>query len=128
MTSAEVHDHTLSKMRAEFKLGIDWMKDFHWTLRTTDDPVSPFITAEQPLFLGTSENVIVDAIRRHDTYIYFPLCWQACLVGNRVPWLSELQPIAQDKLRVFRHMVSAQAKKFVVSPRPIDHALLRQSD
>ena len=126
ITPAEVHDHTLSKMRAEFKLGVDWMKEFRWTLRIADDPASPFITAEQPLFLVTSENPILDAIRRHDTYIFFPLCWQACLVGNRVPWLRETQPIGQDKLRVFRHLVSVQAKKFLISPRPIDKALLRQ--
>jgi len=128
MTPAEIHDHTLSKMRAEFKLGVGWMKEFHWTLRTAADPFSPFITAEQPLFLVTPEILIVDAIQRHDTYIYFPLCWQACLVGNRVPWLSEAQPIAPDKMRVFRQMVSTQARKFVVSPQPIDLVQLRQID
>jgi hypothetical protein len=54
------------------------------------------------------------------THIYFPLCWQACLVGKRIPWLDDTQTIASDKLRVIRRMVRQRAEKFVVSPLPIN--------
>jgi hypothetical protein len=51
MTPAEIHDHTLSKMRDEFKQGVGWMNEFYWTMRISGDPQDPFVAGEQPLFI-----------------------------------------------------------------------------
>jgi hypothetical protein len=119
MTRAEVHDHTLAKMREEFKQGVGWMSEYYWTMRITDDPQDPFVAGEQPLFMSGDENSLTTAMQHPKTHIYFPLCWQACLVGNRIPWLDDTQVIASDKLRVIRRIVRQKAEKFVVSPTPI---------
>jgi hypothetical protein len=55
MTRAEIHDHTLSKMRDEFKQGVGWMTEFYWTMRITDDPQDLFFAGEQPLFIASDE-------------------------------------------------------------------------
>ena len=120
MTRAEIHDHTLSKMREEFKQGVGWMNEFNWTMRITDDPQDSFVAGEQPLFISSDENLDRAVMQHPTTHIYFPLCWQACLVGKRIPWLDDTQTIASDKLRVIRRIVRQRAEKFVVSPLPIN--------
>jgi Protein of unknown function (DUF4238) len=120
MTPAEIHDHTLSKMRDEFKQGVGWMNEFYWTMRISGDPQDPFVAGEQPLFISSEENSDMIVLQHPTTHIYFPLCWQACLVGKRIPWLDDTQTIASDKLRVIRRMVRQRAEKFVVSPLPIN--------
>lgn len=124
LTPSEIHDHTLAKMRQEIKLGVDWMAEFQWSVRITCDPSDPVITAEQPLFVRTSEESqersLTASMRRADTWVFFPICWQACLVGNRLPFDSRIERFEPDNLRVFRHMVRSLAKNFVISPQPLE--------
>jgi len=120
MTPTKIYDHTLSKMRDEFKQGVGWMNEFYWTMRITDDPRNPFVAGEQPLFIASDENLHTDVMQHPATHIFFPLCWQACLVGNRIPWSNDMQSIASDKLRVIRRIIRQKAEKFVVSPLPIN--------
>jgi hypothetical protein len=120
LTANEIHDHTLSKMRDEFKQGIGWMNEYYWTMRTTGDHQDPFVAGEQPLFLSSDVDSPTIVMQHPSTHIYFPLCWQACLIGKRTPWIEDTQTIAPDKLRVIRRIIRHKANKFVVSPRPID--------
>lgn len=115
LTEAEKHDHTLSLMRQEFNRGIDWMQDFHWTLRVTYDPNDPVISGDQPLAVR-ADGALEAAMGRADTWLFFPLCWQACLVGNRIPWERDIEPFPPDKLRVYRRTVVDFAQRFIVSP------------
>jgi hypothetical protein len=119
LTREEIHDHTLAKMREEFKQGVGWMSEFHWTMRITDDPENPFVAGEQPLFMASDDSLPTTVLQHPTTHVYFPLCWQACLVGKRIPWLDDTQAIASDKLRVIRRIIRQRAEKFVVSPAPI---------
>ena len=120
MTQAEIHDHALSKMREEFKQGVGWISQFNWTVRITDDPQDPFVAGEQPLFLSSEDNLQTGVMQHPTTHLYFPLCWQACLVGKRSPWLDHTQTIASDKLRVIRRIVRQTAQKFIVSPQQVE--------
>jgi hypothetical protein len=115
MTAAEKHDHTLRLMRQEFKKGIGWLQDFHWTLRVTEDPNDPIIAGDHPLAVR-ADGPLEAAMQRTNTWLFFPLCWQACLVGNRLPWVKDIEPFAPDKLRVYRRTVAEFAQEFVVSP------------
>ncbi len=118
LTRSEIHDLTLSDMRREIKLGVGWMNDFHWTVRLAPNSSEPVIASEQPLMLR-SEDQLPQAINRLSSYIFFPLCWQACLVGSRVPFRKHTETFASDKLRAYRSMVFDKARNFVLSPQPI---------
>ena len=83
-------------MREEIKKGAAWMEGFHWQIRTTFDPYNPVVTSEAPLFVKNDgslagETMTMDVLTRTTSLVYFPLCWQACLVGRtrlfaRVTW------------------------------------------
>lgn len=96
------------------------MARFHWTVRFSDDPHDPVITGEQPLFFRGEAPSLEDAIKRTDTYVFFPLCWQACLVGNLMPFPNDIERFAPDKLRSVRHMICSLSTDFVVSPQRIE--------
>lgn len=77
-----VRNATIGQMRQEIHKGPDWMWDFHWCLRYTRSVTDPFVTGPQPLVLEGPAPNIVEAMKHPDTLIWFPLCWQACLVGS----------------------------------------------
>jgi hypothetical protein len=84
-----------------------------------ESPNDPIIAADHPLAVR-ADGPLEAAMQRPDTWIFFPLCWQACLVGNRLPWKSDIEMFAPDKLRVYRRTVVEFAQKFVVSPSRIE--------
>lgn len=87
MTPEPLPDHfirnwTITKMREEIDKGASWLMNFHWCLRYCDSPDTPFVISEAPLMAsGRSENAI-DIFRDRDALLFFPLCWQACLIGS----------------------------------------------
>ena len=119
MTGAEKHNHTLSLMRTEIQRGVDWMGEFQWTLRTTANPEDPVTTGEQPLTVRADWQR-PEPLKQVDSFVFFPLCWQACLVGNRLPFPRDIEPFASDKLRAYRRIVLDGAREFVVSPQQVD--------
>ena len=82
MPETWVRNRTIVQMREEVDKDPAWMREFHWCLRYTESPYDPVITAEQPLVCATPPNNPVDALHDPDTLIYFPLCWQAYLIGS----------------------------------------------
>jgi hypothetical protein len=128
LTEDEVHDHTLVTMREEFRKGSPWMEDFHWQIRTTFDSRNPVITSESPLFVkinrpGFHGPITDEALRDPATEVYFPLCWEACLVGRLAPFEADVRPFAQTDLDELRHMMAEMAPEFVVAPQVL-HGLL----
>jgi hypothetical protein len=125
LTEDEVHDATLTKMREEFLKGSTWMADFHWQIRTTQDPYNPVITSEQPLFIRgekmqTERAMTMDILTDSASEIYFPLCWQACLVGRIEPFSSDTQPFEQSDLIELRHIIAEMAPEHVISPQMVE--------
>jgi len=124
MTTAEIQNWTISKMREEIEKGPDWLEDFHWALRYTDSPASPVITAEQPLVcIGRSPNAAT-ALKDAETLIYFPLCWQAFLFGSIRRFDVEMDRFNPDTLFRVRQAYIENGRKFLVSPQKIDELLI----
>ncbi len=97
LSEDEVHDMTLAKMREGFSNGMTLMANFHWQLRTTFDPYNPIVASEEPLFVKgtktqTERAMTMDLLTDEGSEIWFPICWQAVLVG-RVREPLKISPI-----------------------------------
>jgi hypothetical protein len=77
-----VRNGVISQMRQEIEKGSDWMGNFNWCLRYTKSPADPFITGKHALLLEGPAPTLDEAMKHPDTLIWFPICWQACLVGS----------------------------------------------
>jgi hypothetical protein len=125
----EVHDFTLAKMREEFKKGATWMADFHWQIRTTFDPKDPVTTSEAPLFVkGVKTNLerkmTMEILTDAGSEVWFPLCWQAALVGRTQPFAADRMSFAQAELKELRHIIAEMAPQYVISPQIVDSIVL----
>jgi Protein of unknown function (DUF4238) len=119
ITGPEMTDMTLGQMRAEIKKGADWMTRLHWTIRVTLDPHDPVITSEHPLFTTGEFDLSRSPIVDPSAVVYFPLCWQACLMGRVEPFSSDIDPFRAGELDGLRSMISGLANELVISPHPI---------
>jgi hypothetical protein len=107
-------------MREEMKKGPDWLANFNWAFRYTTSPADPVITAEQPLVsIGKNSNLAA-AMSDPETFIYFPICWQAFLFGSNKRFDSETEEFHPDVLRRVRRAYLENGKHFLVSPQKID--------
>lgn len=82
------------------------LHDFSWLLRFTDGVLSPVITCDNPIFGGPDRDAI-----------FFPLCWQACLIGTRRGYDPPTDAFDQPTLaRIRSHYLKANCR-FAYSPK-----------
>lgn len=129
LSEDEVHDFTLAKMREEFKKGATWMAEFHWQIRTTFDPKNPVTTSEAPLFVkGIKPNperaMTMEILTDAGSEVWFPLCWEAALVGRIEPFDSDWVSFDPKDLNVLRHVVAEMAPQYLISPQIVDGVIL----
>ena len=129
LTQAEVHDFTLTKMREEFKKGVTWMADFHWQIRTTFDLKSPVTTLESPLFVrgvkaSTERAMTMEILTDAGSEAWFPLCWQAALVGRTQPFDADRATFGEVELDELRHIIAEMAPQYAISPQIVDGIVL----
>jgi hypothetical protein len=129
LTEAEVHDFTLTKMREEFKKGATWMTDFHWQIRTTSDPQNPVTTSEAPLFVkgvktNTERAMTMAILTDAGSEVWFPLCWQAALVGRTQPFEADRVTFREVELDELRHIITEMAPQYVISPQIVNGIVL----
>lgn len=120
MPEPVIRNRTISQIREEIVKGPDWMWDFNWCLRYTNSVVTPFVTGSQPLVLEGPAPTLVEAMTHPETTIWFPLCWQACLIGSVRRFdegTDEAHPIL---LRHVREIFTRASGGYVVSPCRID--------
>lgn len=99
-----VHNNlSISKMRADMLQVPPFFNQFDWCLRTTADINKPVIMADEPIrFEGSS----TDRPYEHfETRIWFPLCWQACLIGSPKPQLPQTKPWSHTRLDELRQIL-----------------------
>lgn len=115
-----VRNRTITSMREEIEKGADWAEEFHWCLRYTRSVADPFVTSDQPIVMNGVHPNAGEAIRRHDTLLFFPICWQACLVGSRDKFDKGTDEATPDFLRAVRELFFRPTTGYVISPRKID--------
>jgi hypothetical protein len=112
-----VRNGVISQMRQEIKKGPDWMWDFNWCLRYTKSPVDPFVTGSQPLVLEGPAPNLLEAMKHPDTLIWFPLCWQACLVGSLRRFDEGTDEAHPSLMAHVRGLFKRPSTGYVISPR-----------
>jgi hypothetical protein len=118
-SEAELLNKTITDMRTEIASGAAWMSDLHWCLRTTSNVEDPFVTCDGPVITEGRARQVADALRDRETLVFFPLCWQACLVGSPAKFDVESGALALDDMKKLRALYLKSANRFVFSPRRI---------
>ena len=117
-----IKNWTITNVRMEIAKGAAWLNDFNWALRYCGSPALPFCISEFPFMAYGPRSNLVDALRDLETLLFFPLCWQACLVGSRQFFDVETGRFDEEDMRRVARMYRASAQRFVISPRTVDFA------
>ena len=116
-----IKNWTITNMRDEIAKGAAWLTEFNWALRYCDSISNPFVATEQPLFSeGPPHKNLADAIRDPETLLFFPLCWQACLIGSRQFFDRETDSFGDQDMRRYARVSGERAELFVISPSRLD--------
>jgi hypothetical protein len=118
-----IRNWTITNMREEISRGAGWLAEFHWALRYTNSVTMPFVTTEQPLYIEGPQGNAADAVRDSESLLFFPLCWQACLIGSRQYFQRETDQFGDHDMRIFATRSMSIARSFIVSPTRLDVAL-----
>lgn len=114
-SEAELLNKTITDMRTEIASGATWMAELHWCLRVTQNPEDPFVTCDSPVVMEGSV-AQPDAFRDWGTLVFFPLCWQACLVGSPGKFDNEHGALDPSDMKKLRGLYVKSAERFVFSP------------
>ena len=115
-----IRNWTITQMRTQIQQGATWLNDFNWALRYCESSVEPFVICEMPLMAwGKQHSDLAEMLRDAETLLFFPLCWQACLVGSRQFFHEETRIFGQHDMQTARTMYREKASLFIVSPRQL---------
>ena len=114
-----IRNRTITLMREQINSGPSWMNEFHWCLRYTTSPISPVVTADQPFVSDGPRNHPPHGLNDADTLIYFPLCWQACLIGSVRRFDIKIDAFVPETLCGIRQRFRINSRQFLISPQPI---------
>jgi hypothetical protein len=117
---AFIKNWTITNMRTEIQKGAAWLSDFKWALRFCDSPALPFVASEQPFMAHGSRSNVADALQDAETLLFFPLCWQACLIGSRQFFDIDTGKFGEEDMRKCGRMYRESAKLFIISPTRLD--------
>jgi hypothetical protein len=115
-----IRNWTINKMREEINKGASWLTKFHWCLRYCDSPETPFVISEAPLMAYGSFKDAMEIVRDRDALLFFPLCWQACLIGSMGRFDRETDRFGDTDMRRTARMYREAAKMFVLGPSKVD--------
>jgi uncharacterized protein DUF4238 len=115
-----IRNRAISEMRAEIKKGAAWLNDFNWALRLCESAADPFIISEIPVMAYGHSAKQEEALQHPETLLFFPLCWQACLIGSRQFFEIETGKFGDQDMQRVRRMYRESAKLFLLSPRRFD--------
>ena len=120
LPEAFIRNRTITEMRGEIQQGVAWLNDFNWALRFCESAASPFIISEIPFIAHGRQSQLLDALRDPETLLFFPLCWQACLIGSRQPFDIETDRFADEDMRRIRRVYRQTANLFLLSPGQLE--------
>lgn len=116
-----IRNWTITQMRAQIQQGATWLNDFNWALRYCESVAEPFVICEMPVMAwGGRHADLGEMLRDSETLLFFPLCWQACLVGSRQFFHEEIGVFGQRDMQTARRMYREKASLFIVSPSQVD--------
>ena len=115
-------DLSISKTRSDMMAVPPWFYKFEWSLRFTTDIDNPVITADDAIrFEGVSPSQ-ERALGHFCTRLYFPLCWQACLIGGPDTLLPNTKAYSRSRLSELRGKYLRSECRFAYSPLEVGDA------
>jgi hypothetical protein len=115
-----IRNRTVTEMHEEIQKGAAWLTDFNWCLRCCESPRMPFIVSEIPFVCHGRTSELAEALQDQETLLFFPLCWQACLIGSRQFFDKETDHFGGEDMRVTQNMYRQCSSLFVLSPAKLD--------
>lgn len=115
-TGAWLKTKAIAEMRKEIRNGADRLNQFDWALRYSTSPEQPFVLTKTPCVVEGKFSTLEEAMRRPDTLIIFPLCWQACLFGSLARFDVKTDEFSSEDLRTMHRKHFDKAREFIVSP------------
>lgn len=106
----------ITNMRGEINKGAGWLAELNWCLRLAPDYRNPVITSNNAVIMEGKPPADIEAIQRDGTTIYFPVCWQACLVGRVSKFGHALDVFDLAELARIRGHYMEPHNAFVYSP------------
>jgi hypothetical protein len=117
---AFIRNRTIVEMRDEIKKGAGWLADFNWCLRYCASPSTPFLISEIPFISRGRSSDLAEALHDPETLLFFPLCWQACLIGSRQFFDKDTDTFGNQDMHTVQTMYRDCAKLFVISPTRLE--------
>jgi Protein of unknown function (DUF4238) len=114
-----IRNWTIGQMREEIHKGPGWASDFNWALRYSDSPEDPFIVGDGPVVVASSSPTLDEGMREKEALLFFPLCWQACLIGSRQFFETQTDRSVPEDTRKVRRMFKDTAQLFLASPQKL---------
>lgn len=107
---------SITRMRGEIEKGAAWFSKMYWCLRVTGDRSEPIITGDTPVIVESQAPTLGAAPDDPSTLVFFPVCWQACLIGSPRSFIVDTDSFrARDLRRVRSHYLRADGR-FAYSP------------
>ncbi|HEX4652039.1 MAG TPA: hypothetical protein VH250_11120, partial [Granulicella sp.] len=110
----------ITQIIEEIKKRPDWMWDFNWCLRHTNSTSAAFVTGSHPLVLEGPAPTLNEAMMDDGTFLWFPLCWQVCLIGNRRRFNAGTDAAHPTIINHVRDVYLRPRNKYMISPTQID--------
>ena len=112
---------TIGQMTEEIDKGEGWANEFNWALRYADSVEDPFVVGDGPVVFSTPSSTVADGWHNPESLLFFPLCWQACLIGSRKFFEIETSRFAKEDMHTIRQIYRDTTEIFLVSPQRLDH-------
>ena len=109
----------ITDMRKEIARSAAWLFELHWSLRFSVNPTDPVITTDHPVVVYGRRPTLKEALLDPNTLVFFPVCWQACLVGSMAKFDKETDAFHPDDLIRLRGIHLRLAQRFVFSPSQV---------
>ncbi len=110
----------ITKVREQIANGPSWFGNFRWFLRYSDALLSPVVTCDNPIIVSGPVHDAKSCVNHENALIFFPLCWQACLIGSHVSCDPPTDIFDQRTLARIRSRYLTASCRFAYSPRRLD--------
>lgn len=107
----------ITTMRMEIAKGAALFAEFDWCLRWTSDSAHPVTVADDAVVVqGRNIPELEKALKDEETLIFFPICWQACLIGALGKFEKETDEFLLNDLNELKKLYFRSDRRFVYSP------------
>lgn len=107
-------------MRGEIGKRAAIFLNLHWCLRLTADAANPVITGDNAVIVEGKVPTLSAALEDQRTLVFFPGCWQACLIGSPAKFDIETDTFVASDLKILRSRYLQADSRFAYSPRRLD--------